>query len=200
MSGHANFNTISGYTTLHLQPNPQVDDGINVAGNQQVGGVANGEVGVGPQEEPQNAQVDVQAETTKALVRQLDILLARAAASATLSVDATAVKAALGELNIPADKRGALDQDTGRRTRPPGRPRLQRLRRRARPAAARRPERREALPEHQAASRRRLRLQKRRDGRDVVQAYGELRAPAASPPPRFPQSCRGKKDRNAFKT
>ena len=108
MSGHANFHTITGYTTLHLQPGPQVDDGMNVAGNRQVGGVAYSEVGVGPQEEPQNAQVDAQAESSKALVRQLDILLARAAASATQSVDATAVKAALGELDIPADKRKAL--------------------------------------------------------------------------------------------
>ena len=97
MSGHANFNTISGYTTLHLQPNPQVEDDIHVAGNQPVGGANDGGTGVGPQDGPQNAQVDAEAESNKALVRQLDILLARAAASATQSVDATAVKAALGE-------------------------------------------------------------------------------------------------------
>ena len=108
MSGHANFHTIGGFTALHLPPSPQVEDDIHVAGNQPVGGANGGGIGVGPQDGPQNARVDAQAESTKALVRQLDILLARAAASATQSVDATAVKAALGELGLPEDKRKAL--------------------------------------------------------------------------------------------
>ena len=62
MSGHANFNTISGYTALHLPPSPQVEDDIHVAGNRPVGGANDGGIGVGPQ----NAQVDAQAESTKA--------------------------------------------------------------------------------------------------------------------------------------
>ena len=111
MSGHANFHTIGGFTALHLPPSPQVEDDIHVAGNQPVGGANGGGIGVGPQDGPQNARVDAQAESTKALVRQLDILLARAAASATQSVDATAVKAALGELGLPEDKRKALADD-----------------------------------------------------------------------------------------
>ena len=108
MSGHSNFHTISGSTTLHLPAYPQVNDNIDVAGNRQAGGANDGEIGVGPQEEPQNVQTDVQAESSKALVRQLDILLARAAAGATRSADATAVKAALDELGLPEDKRKAI--------------------------------------------------------------------------------------------
>ena len=101
MSGHANFHTISGYTTLHLQAPPQLDGNVGVAGDQPV--ADDGGIGVGPEEEPRNVQTDVQAESSKALVRQLDILLARAAASATQSVDAKAVKAALNELGLPAE-------------------------------------------------------------------------------------------------
>ncbi len=108
MSGHANFHTISGYTTLHLQAPTQLGGNVGVAGNQPVGGADDGGIGIGPEEEPRNVQTDVQAESSKALVRQLDILLARAAASATQSVDAKAVKAALNELGLPADKRKAI--------------------------------------------------------------------------------------------
>ena len=71
MSGHANFHTIGGLTALHLPPSPQVEDDIHVAGNQPVGGANDGGIGVGPQDGPQNARVDAQAESTKALVRQL---------------------------------------------------------------------------------------------------------------------------------
>ena len=104
MSGHANFHTIGGFTTLHLQPNPPVGDNADVAGNRPAGG----EAGVVPQAEPQNVRADERTESAKALVRQLDILLARAAAGATRSVDATAVKAALDELGLPEGRRKAI--------------------------------------------------------------------------------------------
>lgn len=91
MSGHSHFNSIGGNPLPQVIP-PAVGE-INVGGSQQVGGV--GTVGTGAQEPQQTAQVDAKIESTKELVRQLDVLLSRAAASATKTVDAKALKATL---------------------------------------------------------------------------------------------------------
>ena len=93
MSGHSHFNSIGGNPVPPVMP-PAVDE-INVGGSQQVEGVGTVGTGVGAQEAQQTAQIDAKIESTKELVRQLDVLLSRAAASATKTVDAKALKATL---------------------------------------------------------------------------------------------------------
>ena len=88
MSGHANFSAIGSGNVPKLPPNPQVD----VGGSQQVGGAGTVGTGTGVQEAQQPVQVDAKLESSKELVRQLDVLLARAAECATKAVDAKALK------------------------------------------------------------------------------------------------------------
>ena len=87
MSGHANFSAIDGVRPTLPAIQPTGED-IGVSLNKSVGGVkASGAADVGGVNEevaPQDG--DKGAEKAGALLRQLDVLLARAAESATKGI------------------------------------------------------------------------------------------------------------------
>lgn len=113
MSGHSNFQSIGSVVNAPVNLPQANNSNINVGGSQSVGGVNAGganQPGDGVHEAPQNAPVDAKVEATKALMRQLDILLIRAAANSTKSVDARAVKENLQKLDLPDDTRAKIDK------------------------------------------------------------------------------------------
>ena len=110
MSGHGNFSAIEGgRPTLPAIRQPGEDVGLEL--NKSVGGVkAVGAPAVGGADEDAPIQkADDGAERTGALVRQLDVLLARAAESATRGVDASSLKDTLLQVNLSKGDRKALN-------------------------------------------------------------------------------------------
>lgn len=82
MSGHSHFNSIGGKPVPPVMP-PAVDE-INLGGQQQVGGV-----NPVAQDGPQVVQNDAREQGAE-LLKQLDVLLLRAASSVNKAVDAAA--------------------------------------------------------------------------------------------------------------
>ena len=96
MSGHGNFSAIDGVRpTLPTIQQPGEDIGVSL--NKSVGGEA-------PLAETSDA-----AEKTGALVRELDVLLARAAESATKGIDAASLKDTLNQVNLAKGDRKAIN-------------------------------------------------------------------------------------------
>jgi len=110
MSGHANFSAIDGVRpTLPAIQQPGEDVGVSL--NKSVGGVKTtdaADVG-GVNEEVASQAVDKGAEKAGALLRQLDVLLARAAESATKGIDATSLKNSLNQVNLSKGDRNTLN-------------------------------------------------------------------------------------------
>ena len=101
MSGHANFSAIEGVRpTLPAIQQPGEDIGVSL--NKSVGGV-NGpgasDAG-GVKEEAPIKETSDAAEKTGALIRQLDVLLARAAESATKGIDQNTIRLSIGTEHI----------------------------------------------------------------------------------------------------
>ena len=110
MSGHANFSAIEGVRpTLPTIQQPGEDIGVSL--NKSVGGV-NGpgasDAGGVKEEDPLKETSD-DAEKTGALIRQLDVLLARAAESATKGIDAASLKDTLNQVNLSNGDRKAMN-------------------------------------------------------------------------------------------
>lgn len=108
MSGHGNFSAIGPGSQRPFDT--QIDASQDISRSMPVGGVmASGtagiEEGVG---EPVLSRPNDGVEKAKTLVTQLDILLARAAESATKGVDAGVVKAALNEVDLSKSDRKTL--------------------------------------------------------------------------------------------
>ena len=110
MSGHGNFSAIDGVRpTLPTIQQPGEDIGVSL--NKSVGGV-NGpgasDAGGVKEEAPLKETSDA-AEKTGALIRQLDVLLARAAESATKGIDAATLKDTLNQVNLAKGDRKAMN-------------------------------------------------------------------------------------------
>ena len=110
MSGHGNFSAIDGVRpTLPTIQQPGEDIGVSL--NKSVGGV-NGpgasDAGGVKEEAPLKETSDA-AEKTGALIRQLDVLLARAAESATKGIDAGSLKDTLNQVNLTKGDRKAMN-------------------------------------------------------------------------------------------
>ena len=110
MSGHANFSAIEGVRPT-LPAIQQPGEEIGVAINKSVGvekapGMA--DVGDGSENVPLQ-DVDNGAEKAGALIRQLDVLLARAAESATKGIDAASLKTTLNQVNLAKGDRKAMN-------------------------------------------------------------------------------------------
>ena len=108
MSGHGNFSAIGPGSQRPFDT--QIGASQDISRSMPVGGVmASGtagiEEGVG---EPVLSRPNDGVEKAKTLVTQLDILLARAAESATKGVDAGTVKAALNEVDLSKSDRKTL--------------------------------------------------------------------------------------------
>ena len=110
MSGHGNFSAINSVNPLQptlLKP----DENIGVAANKSVGAVKAPDA---PKLDADHGEIPLEkandgAEKAGALLRQLDVLLARAAESATKGIDAAKVKDTLNQVNIPKGERAALN-------------------------------------------------------------------------------------------
>ena len=101
MSGHSHFNSIGGNPVPQVMP-PAVDE-INLGGQQpQVRGV-----NPGAQDGPQAVQNDAREQGAE-ILKQLDVLLLRAASSVNKAVDADALKTTLAEVNLDKDSRRAV--------------------------------------------------------------------------------------------
>ena len=117
MSGHANFSAIEGVRpTLPAiqQPGEEIGVAINKSvGVEKVPGMA--DVGDGSENVPLQ-DVDNGAEKAGALLSQLDVLLARAAESATKGIDAVSLKTTLSQVNLSKGDRKTLNTaETGSR-------------------------------------------------------------------------------------
>jgi hypothetical protein len=110
MSGHANFSAIEGVRpTLPAIQQPGEDIGISLNKSVGVGkGAGAADVGDGSENVPLQ-EVDNGAEKAGALLRQLDVLLARAAESATKGIDATSLKTTLNQVNLSKGDRKTLN-------------------------------------------------------------------------------------------
>lgn len=110
MSGHANFSAIDGVRPTLPAIQPTGED-VGVSLNKSVGGVkTSGAADVkGVNEEVALQEVDKGAEKAGALLRQLDVLLARAAESATKGIDATSLKNTLNQVNLSKGDRKTLN-------------------------------------------------------------------------------------------
>ena len=110
MSGHGNFSAINGVRpTLPTIQQPGEDIGVSL--NKSVGGVnapGASDAGGANDEAPLNETGDA-AEKTGAFVRQLDVLLARAAESATKGIDAASLKDTLNQVNLTKGDRKAMN-------------------------------------------------------------------------------------------
>ena len=110
MSGHANFSAIEGVRpTLPAIQQPGEDIGVSL--NKSVG-VVKGAGLAGGGEEGENVplqDVGNGAEKASALVQQLDVLLARAAESATKGIDAASLKDTLNQVNLAKGDRKAMN-------------------------------------------------------------------------------------------
>lgn len=110
MSGHGNFSAIDGVRpTLPTIQQPGEDIGVSL--NKSVGGV-NGpgasDAGGVKEEAPLKETSDA-AEKMGALIRQLDVLLERAAESATKGIDAATLKDTLNQVNLAKGDRKAMN-------------------------------------------------------------------------------------------
>ena len=110
MSGHSNFSAIEGVRPT-LPAIQQPGDDVGVSLNKSVSGVkADGAAGVGgANEDVELKEVDKGAEKAGALLRQLDVLLARAAESATKGIDAVSLKNTLNQVNLSKGDRNTLN-------------------------------------------------------------------------------------------
>ena len=110
MSGHANFSAIEGVRpTLPAIQQPGEDIGVSL--NKSVG-VVKGAGLAGGGEEGENVplqDVGNGAEKASALVQQLDVLLARAAESATKGIDAASLKDTLNQVNLSKGDRKTMN-------------------------------------------------------------------------------------------
>lgn len=110
MSGHANFSAINGVRpTLPTIQQPGEDVGVSL--NKSVGGVncpGASDAGGVKEEAPLKETSDA-AGKTGALIRQLDVLLARAAESATKGIDAGSLKDTLNQVNLTKGDRKAMN-------------------------------------------------------------------------------------------
>ncbi len=110
MSGHANFSAIEGVRpTLPAIQQPGEDIGVAInksVGVEKASGVAGVEDG---SENVLLQEVDNGAEKAGALLRQLDVLLARAAESATKGIDAVSLKTTLNQVNLTKGDRKTLN-------------------------------------------------------------------------------------------
>ena len=110
MSGHGSFSAIDGVRpTLPTVLQPGGD--IGVSPNKSVGGVnapGASDAGGVTEEVPLDKTGDA-AEKTGALVRQLDILLSRAAESATKGIDAASLKDTLNQVNLSKGDRKTMN-------------------------------------------------------------------------------------------
>ena len=110
MSGHGNFSAIDGVRpTLPTIQQPGEDIGVSL--NKSVGGVnapGASDAGGVKEESPLKETSDA-AEKTGALVRELDVLLARAAESATKGIDAASLKDTLNQVNLTKGDRKAMN-------------------------------------------------------------------------------------------
>jgi len=110
MSGHANFSAIEGVRpTLPAIQQPGEDIGVSLnksVGVEKAPGAAN--IGDGSENVPLQ-EVDNGAEKAGALLRQLDVLLARAAESATKGIDAASLKTTLNQVNLSKGDRKTLN-------------------------------------------------------------------------------------------
>ena len=100
MSGHGNFSAIDGVRpTLPTIQQPGEDVGVSL--NKSDAG--------GAKEEAPLKETSDAAEKTGALIRQLDVLLARAAESATKGIDAGSLKDTLNQVNLTKGDRKAMN-------------------------------------------------------------------------------------------
>ena len=110
MSGHGSFSVIDGVRpTLPTILQPGGD--IGVSPNKSVGGVnapGASDAGGVTEEVPLDKTGDA-AEKTGALVRQLDILLSRAAESAARGIDAASLKDTLNQVNLSKGDRKTMN-------------------------------------------------------------------------------------------
>ena len=110
MSGHANFSAIEGVRpTLPAIQQPGEDIGVSL--NKSVG-VVKGAGLAGGGEEGENVplqDVGNGEEKASALVQQLDVLLARAAESATKGIDAASLKDTLNQVNLSKGDRKTMN-------------------------------------------------------------------------------------------
>ena len=110
MSGHGNFSAIDGVRPA-LPPMPPSGDDIEAVLNKSVGEVkAPGLQTIdGDNEEIQPKKADDNAEKAGQLVRQLDVLLARAAESATKGINAASLKDTLNQVDLSKGDRKMLN-------------------------------------------------------------------------------------------